>query len=225
MQRRPEYRFHILFVVALLICWVPVARTVPGAGPILEGLLYVGLFAGIYAVSERRRQMVIAIALATATGVVRLIMLIEHNPALAPVASTLSLVFFAYIAAVILGAVFRAPRVDTQTIIGAITVYVLAGISFAMAYMAIEQISPGNFIVSTGEPMYDFEQHGSGTIASFIYFSFVTLSTLGYGDIQPVSNIVRHLAMTEAVVGQLYIAVLIARLVGLKISHDSLGAP
>ena len=100
----------------------------------------------------------------------------------------------------------RPARVDSEHIYAALSVYLLGGIFFGVLYHAVGQGWPGSFSASgkTG----DFE------LFDAIYFSFVTLATLGYGDLLPVSEVARGLAVVEAVSGQLFLAVLIARLVG-----------
>ena len=100
----------------------------------------------------------------------------------------------------------RPARVDSEHIYAALSVYLLGGIFFGVLYHAVGQGWPGSFSVlgKTG----DFE------LFDAIYFSFVTLATLGYGDLLPVSEVARGLAVVEAVSGQLFLAVLIARLVG-----------
>jgi hypothetical protein len=100
----------------------------------------------------------------------------------------------------------RPIRVDSEHIYAALSVYLLGGIFFGVLYSAVERAWPGSFAASgtaTGLPLPDA-----------IYFSFVTLATLGYGDLVPVSRVARGLAVIEAVAGQLYLAVMIARLVG-----------
>lgn len=97
-----------------------------------------------------------------------------------------------------------ATRVDGEHLYAALSAYLLAGICFGLLYWVLEQISSDTFVV-TGE----FSQ------ASAIYFSFVTLATLGYGDIAPRADVARGLAILEGVGGQLFLAVLVARLVSL----------
>lgn len=97
-----------------------------------------------------------------------------------------------------------ATRVDGEHLYAALSAYLLAGICFGLLYWVLEQISSDTFVV-TGE----FSQ------TSAIYFSFVTLATLGYGDIAPRADVARGLAIVEGVGGQLFLAVLVARLVSL----------
>lgn len=121
----------------------------------------------------------------------------------------------------ILSTIMKSKKVTTETIYASICVYLLLGIIWTMLFSAMEIIEPGSFL-SGGAPVVDF--HGEpverNVFANFIYYSFVTLTILGYGDITPVSPHARALSSLEAVVGQLYIAVLIAGLVGMHISHS-----
>jgi len=101
---------------------------------------------------------------------------------------------------------FRRGPVDGERIFAALDAYLLSGLIFGVSYMMIERHWPASF-GAPGAIDLDFP--------AAVYFSFVTLATLGYGDITPASEAARGLAILEAVGGQLYIAVLVARLVGL----------
>lgn len=107
---------------------------------------------------------------------------------------------------VIVRSIAWSPEVNAQTILGAICVYVSLGIIFLFAYGAVAQIGSDAF----------FAQGGDGTRALRLYFSYVTLATLGYGDYTPATNIGHMLAVGEALFGQIYlvtvVAVLVARL-------------
>ena len=103
------------------------------------------------------------------------------------------------------------PDVSANRIVGAIAVYMLLGVLWAVAYTIVHLVWPGSF---TG-----FDSRAGGEWDSeWLYYSFVTMTTLGYGDISPVSPIARLLAYLQAVVGQLYIAILVAGLVGAYMS-------
>lgn len=121
-------------------------------------------------------------------------------------ADILALVSFAL---VILAKVVRSGTITSQRIQGAIAVYLLLGLVWASAYKWTELINPGAF---TGTGVSGLQ----GT--SWIYYSFVTLTTMGYGDITPVHPVARSLAAAEALTGQLYIAIIISRLVALEIA-------
>lgn len=96
---------------------------------------------------------------------------------------------------------------------GAICVYLLIGFAWTFGYGIIELINPGSF---SGLAEIDANNH-VGRIMQLRYFSFATMTTLGYGDILPRSPVARTLATLEAITGQIYLTVLIARLVGLHI--------
>jgi hypothetical protein len=95
-------------------------------------------------------------------------------------------------------------REPAHRIAGAVAVYLLLGLMWARLYQVLELASPGAFRFPQGE---------SANSASLTYFSFVTLATLGYGDIAPVNIVARDLAVLEAIMGQLYLVILISRLV------------
>jgi voltage-gated potassium channel Kch len=99
-------------------------------------------------------------------------------------------------------------RVDAEHLYAALSAYLLAGIFFGLFYWILEQIGPGTFTFA-----------GDFSRMSGIYFSFVTLATLGYGDIVPRTDVARGLAIVEGVGGQLFLAVMVARLV----SHYTAG--
>jgi hypothetical protein len=97
-----------------------------------------------------------------------------------------------------------ASAIDVEHLYAALSAYMLAGIFFGHLYWLVEQVSPGTFAFS-----------GVFSPTGAIYFSFVTLATLGYGDIVPRTDVARGLAIVEGVGGQLFLVVLVARLVSL----------
>jgi hypothetical protein len=101
----------------------------------------------------------------------------------------------------------RASKVDGEHLYAALSAYLLAGLFFGILHFLIEQRFPGSFSLNVGGAGAAF------TVEDALYFSFVTLATLGYGDIVPLSQPARGLAIVEAVAGQLYLAVMVARLV------------
>ena len=102
-------------------------------------------------------------------------------------------------------------QVSTSHLLAALNAYLLVGVFLGAIWVALEQGMPGSLLTG-GNRVPDFG------LPDGIYFSFVTLATLGYGDITPVTPIARGLAVFEAVFGQLYLAVLVARLVSQRIA-------
>jgi hypothetical protein len=107
-------------------------------------------------------------------------------------------------AANVLRFALRAKQIHAEHVYAALSAYLLAGIFFGLFYWVIDQIGPGAFAMT-----------GEFSLMSALYFSFVTLATLGYGDVVPRTDLARGLAIVEAVGGQLFLAVLVARLVSL----------
>lgn len=103
---------------------------------------------------------------------------------------------------------------DHNTICGAICVYLLIGVVFALLFLSCLEVNPNsisfNHIIKN-------DVHERERLSQLIYFSMCTLTTLGYGDIVPIAKFSRTLAWLEAMTGQLYLAILVARLVGLQI--------
>jgi hypothetical protein len=109
----------------------------------------------------------------------------------------------------------RGRQVDSERLSAALSAYLLAGHFFGIACFQIEQMRPGSYAIAGVAA-----QPAQLDLQTAIYFSFVTLVTLGYGDISPLTPTARGLAITEALLGQLYLAVLISRLVGMAGSKE-----
>lgn len=106
-------------------------------------------------------------------------------------------------------------HIDINRLVGAACIYLLSGALWGIVYFLLSVVSPGSFegIVAEG---------WSEQLNEFTYHSFVTLTTLGYGDVTPVLPVARSLCYLEAVLGQLYLTVLVAALVGIHIAHRRL---
>ena len=108
--------------------------------------------------------------------------------------------------------------IDTNKIVGSICIYLLMGIAWAFAYLMVEALLPGSMQGISGVLWQE-------KIHSLIYYSIVTLTTLGYGEITPAAPITRFFAMMEAVVGVFYMAVLVASLIGIRLASVETGRP
>lgn len=123
------------------------------------------------------------------------------------VASVLAVVLIFFTAAIVLVNIFQTAEVDNEVLSAAVAVYLLIGTGFASGYTALFQLQPNAFAIDSLQA-----DHIS---IDFIYYSFVTLTTLGYGDILPLSPVAKMLSAIEAIIGGLYLTVLVARLVSL----------
>jgi hypothetical protein len=109
-------------------------------------------------------------------------------------------------------------RVDQNKIVGAVCIYLLIGLLWAFAYLIVEAFLPGSFKGLEGE----LWQKNTDNL---VYYSIVTLTTLGYGDITPEGPIAQFLAYMEAVIGVFYMAVLVASLIGIRLAGVDPGKP
>ena len=105
-------------------------------------------------------------------------------------------------------------RVDRNKIIGSICIYILLAVIWAFAYLIVEMFVPGSF---NGLEIGLWQEN----LEALVYYSFVTLTTLGYGDITPTQPLVRFMAYLEAITGIFYTTVLVASLIGMRLAHHS----
>lgn len=114
-------------------------------------------------------------------------------------------------------------QINTNRIVGAACVYVMLALTWAYAFQVVYLLHPESFAFS--ETVWIDADRPFSSVELLVYFSFVTLTTLGYGDITPMGSWARLLASSEALVGQLYLTILVARLVGLHLmdQHQSRG--
>lgn len=125
--------------------------------------------------------------------------------------------FFVLIAVWLLMYVARLPEVTVHSIFGAISAYLLFGLAWAMMYWAVDRSSFEHLEfaerLTIESDKWGNENEEVARFSQLVYFSFVTMSTLGYGDIVPRTPMVQTLAWTQSVMGQFYLAVLVARLI------------
>jgi hypothetical protein len=200
-------RRRFAWLLAFLLLTIGIDPALEQAGLTARGLetaLAFALLAGAVGTGARGTR------IAHGLGVLLLVMLagwlvlrvgsFAAAPALAPALLGVSGLGMA---GLVLVSVLRGGRVDGERICAALCVYLLAGIAFGGVFAALEVAAPGS-LAGAGDD-----------IGSAVYFSFMTLTSVGYGDIAPAGSAARAVAMLEAVFGQLYLAVLVARLVSL----------
>jgi Ion channel len=215
-----EYRWrHLLLLLSILLLFIVSTFVVSlRHGIVILNVVGVSvLLAGIYALIEHKRLFIIAIVLSVAS-IIGTWLLLSFPSYWSVVAShTCIVALVTFFSVTILVYVLDAGRVTSDKIFAAICVYLLLGFAWSYAYALLDEVQPGSFTALTEINRNDY----SGRIMQLRYFSFVTLTTVGYGDIVPRLPVAQTMATLEAVVGQVYLAVLIARLVGLHIVHAS----
>jgi hypothetical protein len=199
---RQRYAF-LFYTLLFTMVAAPGFAALEFPGGLIELLLAANLLAAVMPVraGKGRRVLLIMMSLVwlTRAGTAWL-----DHPALSAMTLAIWPVIGLFAAARALRFAMGAISVDAEHLYAALSAYMLAGIFFGLFYWILEQIGPGTFTVA-----------GDFSRMSAIYFSFVTLATLGYGDIVPRSDVARGLAILEGVAGQLFLAVMVARLVSL----------
>ena len=201
-----RHRFAWLFASLLLTLAVGPTLDVeiPRFDPV-QVLLAVNLLAALASVARAEQVRLWLLVLAAAFVVSHVVRAALGIPGIVAVSEAFWLAAIALATQAALRHAFRPGVVNAEHVLAALDAYLLAGMLFGVTYWMIDQMWPGSF-------------SGVGATlsrAEGIYFSFVTMATLGYGDVVPVTGPARGLAMVEAVSGQMYLAVLVARLVSL----------
>ena len=231
MEYRPVKAGYTWLLVALgvLLASDVLYLTSNAAGHVNAATDSLVLIAGIYMIAMHRWVMIAAIALVAPTIVcLWLIAAFDIRPLwLIVVIHVNMLGLLTFFVGYVLAGVLKATRVTGDTIRGAICAYLLIAVVFSGLYSLIEVLTPTDaFSVheSMAEPSVSMtwidpgEGHTGAERNELTYFSITTLTTLGYGDIVPINGAARTLTNVEAVLGQLYLAILIARLVGAQLA-------
>ncbi len=163
----------------------------------------------VFTLSFKRSLFFPGIALAILTVFFNSLMLIEHSMLVEFIYIAIALFFIGTITVIIFRRVFLTRNGDENPIFGSICIYILLGVMWALVYSSLELFLVDPFQGIGLNQMYKFQP--------FIYYSFVTQTTLGYGDIFPAIPIARNLATIQAIMGQFYLAILVAGLLGMMI--------
>ena len=209
---KDRFLFLIVFIVALIVL-----------GPFIEGFIglryFMDLFfsiifiATIYAVSQKRYHIIIAAILMIPALFAVWIPDIPTNNTPLTIGYICGLIVFAFAVISILNYIFNEETVTRQTISAAVAVYLLIALMWSFIYRLIENLYPASFAVAHAK------LEGAENI--YLYFSLVTITTLGYGDITPIGSQALSLAVLEAITGQIYLVVVVAWFVGLYVSRKS----
>lgn len=200
-----------LGALVLFIFTLPLIDHYDQSGLVESLLLTMVLGAAVLAVGGRPRDLAVAVALVTPAIAGKWLLHFQQNPLLAELTFSTALLFVAFVILHLLRYILRAPHVNHEVMCAGIAAYLMIGLLWSLAYGLVWRLQPGAFLFSAGPA----EMKGS----TALYFSFVTLTTVGYGDICPVARAARMLAAVEAMTGTLFVAVLISRLVSLYSSR------
>jgi len=174
--------------------------------------------------AQSRRRRIIGWVLATAAGAARASIFFAESPTLDLVGTICTLLFVAFVTLSELRSVLKQKEVTSETICMAISVYLFLGFTWTLLYSVIFLLHPESF----GDLPAATPGHPTALLHIFPilgYFSLTTLSTIGFGDITPLTLQARYAAVAEGITGQFYLAILVARLVGMQMSRSAAQQP
>ena len=202
---------YLLLMIASLLVIAPLVEEFVHLR-LLVDIFWTAVFvSAVYAVSQKKHHLAIGVLLALPMlSSIWISYLLEHI-GLRVFGYLCGAVFFVFTIVQILIFIFKQERVSRDLIVGAVLVYLLMALAWTFIIAILEILHPGSYAMAQTES-------GRGTW-HFLYFSFVTITTLGYGDITPVTKLARSLCILEAVMGQIYLVVSVAWLVGMHVSQ------
>lgn len=212
---RNNNRFLLLLtsIVILLLLYPIFEENAVGQWTLIS-LTMLLLIVGVYAVADTRLKLAAALVLAVIPIVTGWLSLISPVPDVALIYYSSTLLFFVFVTIMVLISVLKSAVIQRDTIYGGICVYLLIGLTYGMGFYILDTILPGSFYPYPVDSI-----NRMMTLSDHFYYSFYTLTTLGYGDVVPLTAAARTIAMFCVVSGVLYLAVLIAWLVGGLTTH------
>jgi len=230
-HRLHPYRHTALLVAIIALLAVRPLLSSNGAGPALYSIvIMLVLMVALYTIQidelvgdrelllkQRKRRAVVGWVLAIIAIALRLAVIVSPSHRLATIGGFSWLLFFAYVTLTELRSVLKQKRITRESISMSVSVYLLLGLTWGLFYILLFDFQPQAFNFG-GTPAPSEQQ----VTPVLIYFSLTTLATVGYGDITPATLQARYAAVSEGIAGQFYLAILVARLVGMQMNQSSI---
>jgi hypothetical protein len=186
----------------VLLIVAPPLYKIQDSASILFDIIYIAvLFLGSLYTSKNVKDLILLLIIATITYLTHVLK--SHSPELSLVNAIFTICFFIYVFINLIKFVFREKVIDSNGVYAATSGYLVLGIASAPLFYIIEQYYPGSFTIHEECVLYDF-----------IYYSFITLTTVGFGDIVPVHPFAKAITLVISISGQLYLTILIAIIIG-----------
>src|SRR6516225_4588445 len=212
IRPKPVFRFSVSYFLGALVLNIFISPFVDRlrSGALIETMLItLLLLCAVLSIAGGRRALV-GVVLVAPAAIGEWLNYWRPELLIYVVTRGVGLLFIGFVIVQLLRFIVFAPRVDSEVLCAAVAGYLLSGLAWSIAYTLVDRLDPNSFAFTFGPKYSPSMQAFTG-----IYFSFITLCTLGYGDIIPVSDVARMLAMVEAMFGMFYVSLLIARLVSL----------
>ncbi|NNL77147.1 MAG: hypothetical protein HKO68_12500 [Desulfobacterales bacterium] len=205
--------FYLIVAIMAMILVNPIFREFIRLRFLLDIFFTVIFISGIYAISYKKQHILFAALLALPMIISLWAKYIFVSDYVIIVGRFFGILFFGFAVVHASQFILKAENVTKDVLFAAIVVYLMIALMWTFIYSLLELIHSGSFSIPDTQ-IQEASQH-------FLYFSFVTITTLGYGDITPVTEVAKSLAVVEAVVGQIYLVVVVAWLVGMHVSKKS----
>ena len=207
-------RFLILLCLILgLIVLQPILNRFVAARIFMDIFLTAIGISMVYTISNKKKHVIAGVFLAIVMLAALWVQYVYPNKTLAATGMLAGVLFTAVVIAGIFDFIHTSEEVSREVIYAAILLYLLAALMWAFLYTFLELVDPISFNIDLSG--------AEANLSAFKYYSFVTITTLGYGDITPVTEVAKAFAVLEAVVGQLYLVVAVAWLVGMHVSRKA----
>ena len=204
--------FSLFFVLISVVLLAPFLGAGTEAPPLVLDLLYAAIpMAALFAVRRSKALLAVGLIVAVPAVIAALQGRFDGTIFPPPWGAVVGGIFYAFVCSAIVRYLSTYhDEVTADTVFGVMSLYLLVGIIFTNVYVILEEVHPGSLYVSEA-------QNPDGILQpiEMLYFSFVTLTTLGYGDITPVTAQARSVAIIEAIFGVLFMAVVLGRVVGI----------
>lgn len=217
--RRPGLRKHsvalFLGVMIVLLVTLPLLTRLPGGDIAKSVAISIVLLAAVPAVGATHRSLILAALLVIPALIARWLNHTHPEQISPTVFLAGGLVFMTFVMVNLVEFIVRAPRVNSEVLCAGVAVYLLMGLVWSLAYSLVATLEPGSFHFDSKALASEAAIGAMMREETAVYYSFITLNTVGYGDIVPVSGFARMLSVLESTCGLFYMALLVARLVSL----------
>jgi len=209
----------LVYLAISVFVWIPLGDY-PGqwwSFLISDILFNLIILAGVFSVMTRWKRQLFFIIIAMAASFSRILYFVVHDQWIQVSSYFFAIVFFVYLVKRVLSHIFKDGPVNFYRIQGSVVVFMLVGLIYSLLYTLVEFFFPGSFSSTHVSSAYQpISSH-------FMYFSFVTMTTLGLGDMIPVGSLAKSLVVFQGMIGLLYPVIMIARLVSMEVAHSTLG--
>lgn len=225
LPRVPKHSFLLLLISLLIMLIVPPYlreySLIHFEGLLLNPFITIIFLTSLYLVTDNRRFFIIGLLILLPVLVINTLYYFDDKYLNSVIAPLSYIAFFAYICVFLGRFLARSKTVSINVIYAAVCIYFFIAIIWSFIYLTTYNTLENSFSFSI--KLQESLPPNKDPITLFSYFSFVTMTTLGYGDITPIHPIARAWVSAQTVIGQLYLAIVMARFVGLYISDSRAG--